>query len=181
MRSVIKGILVTLFATFMMSTTLTSCHTQKKIVNQGQIVQQDDKHKPGKPNLRLNKEQRKLLDEAETWLGTPYLYGGQEKGKGADCSGFVMMVYLNALNVKLPRVSTIQADFCKPVKETEIVVGDLVFFATGKDSAKVTHVGIMIDNDGTFIHASSSKGVVHSSMKNNWYRKRLFGYGRVPR
>ena len=84
MRSVIKGILVTLFATFMMSATLTSCHTQKKIVNQGQIVQQDDKHKQGKPNLRLNKEQRKLLDEAETWLGTPYLYGGQEKGKGAQ-------------------------------------------------------------------------------------------------
>lgn len=136
-------------------------------------------HKPHR-KIHPDKVQKKLLAEAETWMGTPYLYGGKEKGEGADCSGFVMMVYLNALDVKLPRVSARQAEFCKSIDESDVRIGDLVFFATGKEEGKVTHVGMMIDEEGTFIHASSSKGVVHSTMNNQWYRRHLVGYGRVP-
>lgn len=134
-------------------------------------------HKP----VHTSRSHKKLLEEAETWMGTPYLYGGKEKGVGADCSGFVMMVYLNALDVKLPRRSAKQAEFCTSIEEEEAEPGDLVFFATGREKGKVTHVGMMIDREGTFIHASSSKGVVHSSMNNQWYRRHLVGFGRVPR
>ena len=59
-------------------------------------------------------------------------------------------------------------------------IGDLVFFATGKDPEKVSHVGILVD-DNSFIHASTSKGVVVSRLHTPYYISRLIMYGRVPR
>ncbi len=156
-----------------------ACSTSRRGTKADKIPGQETAQ-PHKPHRHSSSQQKKLVKEAEKWLGTPYLYGAQEKGKGTDCSGLVMMVYLEALEVKLPRNSAKQAAFCRKIKEEEVLVGDLVFFATGKDPDKVTHVGMMVDDDGTFIHASSSKGVVRSSMKNQWYRKRFLMYGRVP-
>ena len=127
----------------------------------------------------LKGDEKKVLQEAETWIGTPYKYAGTEKGSGADCSGFVMMVFKEAINCALPRNSAKQAEFCKRIKREKVKPGDLVFFATGKDPTKVSHVGIMVD-DTNFIHASSSKGVVISSLKNKYYTDRLLEFGKVP-
>lgn len=128
---------------------------------------------------RLSKERRKVIEEAAEWLGTRYEYGCQNKGESTDCSGFVMQVFLMSLDMKLPRNSARQADFCKTLRNKDMRGGDLVFFATGSSPDKVTHVGLMID-EVNFIHASSSKGVVISRMDNNWYIKRFLKYGRVP-
>lgn len=168
---IISGVLVLGMLASCSSTKHTTATRKHPKQNTAQV------HKP----VHASRSQKKLLEEAETWMGTPYLYGGKEKGAGADCSGFVMMVYLNALDVKLPRVSARQAEFCTRIEEKEAGPGDLVFFATGREEGKVTHVGMIIDREGTFIHASSSKGVVHSSMNNQWYRRHLVGFGRVPR
>lgn len=130
-------------------------------------------------DAHLHGDRRRLLEEAITWLGTPYKYAGQEKGICADCSGFVMQVYLTELDIKLPRNSAKQAEFCKTLKKKDVQPGDLVFFATGKEAGRVTHVGMMLD-DVSFIHASSSKGVVVSRMDNPWYSTRFVKYGRVP-
>lgn len=127
----------------------------------------------------LSSDRRKLLEESFTWLGTPYKYAGQEKGVCADCSGFVLQVYLTELEIKIPRNSAKQAEFCKRIKAKDVKPGDLVFFTTGSDHDRVTHVGMMLD-DVSFIHASSSKGVVVSRMDNPWYSKRFKCYGRVP-
>ena len=132
-----------------------------------------------KPKHKLSGVQKKLMAEAESWLGTPYAYAHQEKGSGTDCSGFLMVVYQEVTGVKLPRNSARQAEFCKKIKEDEIVPGDLVFFATGKDPQKVSHVGMMMDQEN-FIHASSSKGVVVSTIKNLYFKRRYLMYGRVP-
>lgn len=154
-----------------------SCSTSKKTTainsRPGNTVNQhiDTRH--------LSKEQKRLLDVAEEWEGTPYRYGGTEKGRGVDCSGFVMRVYQDALGKKLPRNSARQAECCTPVKENDTRAGDLVFFATGKDKSKVSHVGMMVDSE-RFIHASSSKGVVVSTMKNPYYIRTFLMYGRVP-
>lgn len=128
---------------------------------------------------RLSKERRKVIEEAAEWLGTRYEYGCESKGVSTDCSGFVMQVFLRSLDMKLPRNSARQADFCKTLRNKDMRGGDLVFFATGSNPDKVTHVGLMID-EVNFIHASSSKGVVISRMDNNWYIKRFLKYGRVP-
>lgn len=127
----------------------------------------------------LSAARRKLLEESFTWIGTPYKYACQEKGQFTDCSGLVMQIYLTQLEIKLPRNSAKQSEFCKRISEQEVKGGDLVFFATGSDPDRVTHVGMMLDKV-SFIHASSSKGVVVSRMDNPWYIKRFYCYGRVP-
>lgn len=127
----------------------------------------------------LSHTQRRLLAEAESWMGTPYRYAGQEKGKGTDCSGMVMAVYETVTGCKLPRNSAKQAEFCKNLKPRDVAPGDLVFFATGKDPDKVSHVGIMLDND-RFIHASTSKGVVVSNVSAPYYTRTFMMFGRVP-
>lgn len=128
---------------------------------------------------KLPKERRLLLEEANTWLGTPYEYARADKGRGTDCSGMVMSVYLQALEIKLPRNSRKQAEFCKTIPREKAVAGDLVFFATGKDPSRISHVGMLVDKE-QFIHASSSKGVVVSSLDSPYYSKRIICFGRVP-
>lgn len=120
-----------------------------------------------------------LIQEAYSWIGTPYKYASAEKGCGTDCSGLVMKVYQSAIGYTLPRNSAKQAEFCEPVSDEEVAEGDLVFFATGSNPTEVSHVGIMVDNI-KFIHASSSKGVVESKLTNPYYRRTFLRYGRVP-
>lgn len=127
----------------------------------------------------LSKRQRLIIEEACSWMGTPYKYGGAEKGKGTDCSGLVLRVYLDVTEIKLPRNSAKQAEFCKSIKAKDVRPCDLVFFATGSDPERVSHVGMMLDAE-SFIHASSSKGVTVTRLDNVWYAKRLLGFGRVP-
>ena len=126
----------------------------------------------------LSKMRRAIIEEAETWLGTPYEYGGYTK-HGSDCSGMVLSVYLDVTGIKLPRNSAKQAEFCKALRAEEVVPGDLVFFATGKDPAVISHVGIMI-SDEDFIHMSTSKGAVISKTTTPYYTRTFMGYGRVP-
>lgn len=152
---------------------LTSCSPHKKN-HSGKIppaVHTDFKH--------LDKRRTRIVEESMTWLGTPYQYAGQQKGKGTDCSGMVMSVYLDATGIKLPRNSAKQAEFCKKIKESDVRPGDLVFFATGKDASRVSHVGIMLD-DVNFIHSSTSKGVVISRTDTPYYIRTFMMYGRVP-
>lgn len=122
---------------------------------------------------------KKIVEEALTWLGTPYRYAGNEKGKGTDCSGMVIRVYEDIEGVKLPRNSKKQSEFCKKLKKKDVKPGDLVFFATGRDPSAVSHVGIMVD-DNRFIHASTKKGVILSEMATPYYERTFIMYGRVP-
>lgn len=120
-----------------------------------------------------------IAEEAYSWLGTPYAYAKSEKGKGTDCSGMVMKVYENVGGWKLPRNSAKQAEFCDTPDSDEIEVGDLVFFATGKDIETISHVGIMLDEEN-FIHASTSKGVVISKINTPYYIRTFKKFGRIP-
>lgn len=124
--------------------------------------------------------QRQIVEEAYTWLGTPYKYAHQEKGKGTDCSGMVMVVYEEVTGEKLPRNSAKQAEYCIETTADEVDTGDLIFFATGKDKDRISHVGIVLDNT-SFIHASASKGVVVSDFTTDYYQRTFRKFGRVPK
>lgn len=128
----------------------------------------------------LPKLHKQIIEEALSWEGTPYGYGRSDKGKATDCSGLVLAVYRDVADVKLPRNSAQQADFAKSVKKKDVRPSDLVFFATGKDPKRISHVGIMLDDDN-FIHASTSKGVVISKVSTPYYQRTFKGYGRVLR
>ncbi len=154
---------------------LTGCHSSKKATGKRSNIPKIET-----VNVRnLKGQEKKIVEEALSWQGTPYKYGGSDKRKGTDCSGMVLSVYNKVTDKKLPRNSAKQAEFCKKLKEKDVRPGDLVFFATGKDKNKISHVGIMIDNN-RFIHASTQKGVLISEMSTPYYQRTFKMYGRVP-
>lgn len=167
-----------LLMVILVSLIMASCHSSKK------VSRPTGGKTPSRQELlaslgNVSKKQRQIVEEAFTWMGTPYLYAGVEKGKGVDCSGMVLRVYQDVCGVKLPRNSAKQAEFCKKIKAKDVRTGDLVFFATGKDKGRISHVGIMLNSED-FIHASSSKGVVISKVSTPYYVRTFRQYGRVP-
>ena len=118
-----------------------------------------------------------LLDEARSWLGTPYKYGGEDRD-GIDCSGLVLQVFKNAIGVSVPRNSGKQAEYCERTQPTDIVPGDLVFFATGSDKKKISHVGIFM-GENQMIHSSGSKGVILSDLSSDYYQRTFIMAGKV--
>lgn len=119
----------------------------------------------------------KIVEDACNWIGVPYKYGGNNRQEGVDCSGLVVQVFLNS-GVKLPRNSAAQYEFCNKIDSKDVKTGDLVFFATGEEGEKISHVGIVIDKDH-FIHSSSRKGVCVSNLNSQYYQKTFKGFGRV--
>lgn len=121
-----------------------------------------------------------ILKDAEKYIGTPYKFGGNTSS-GFDCSGFTVKVF-EENNKQLPRRSSDQAEAGKKIDITEVKPGDLLFFATAGGS-RVSHVGIVHDigSDGEikFIHASTSKGVMISSLNEKYWNKAYLHAQRV--
>ena len=124
-----------------------------------------------------NRKKEKFLEEIVSYLNTPYRYGGESRS-GIDCSAFTQKVYGNSLNVNLPRTAREQYKRWEIFKnKNELKFGDLVYFNT---SARYYpgHVGIYLD-DNLFAHASSSRGVIVSSLNNIYYASKFIGANRV--
>lgn len=119
-------------------------------------------------------EDKKLLEELSTWIGVPYVYGGESK-TGTDCSGMVQTVFKTVYNASLYRTAYDLEKNCDSVKKKDLKCGDLVFFKI--NSAKISHVGICLANN-KFIHASS-KGVMVSDLTEAYYTKYYYSAGRV--
>lgn len=117
------------------------------------------------------------MREAESWLGTPYKFGGTERD-GVDCSGFVARVYKDALGISLPRNSRAQRDFCPWADVSALYPGDLLFFSSDTERNQVTHVGIFV-GDNQMIHASSSRGVIVTDITTAYYKRNYMGGGTV--
>jgi len=114
----------------------------------------------------------KVIQTAQSYLGTPYRYGGNTRS-GIDCSGLLCASFETA-GLKLPRSSNEQAEFGQEVSINEIAPGDMVFFAERKGGNKVTHAGLVTAVRGkdsiTFIHSSTSRGVVEDNLLSDYYR-----------
>lgn len=115
-----------------------------------------------------------LNEQLSQWHGTPYRYGGMGRG-GVDCSGFVYLTFRDRFDLQLPRTTVAQTDIGTRISKDELLPGDLVFFKTGSGENGL-HVGIY-DTDDQFIHASTSQGVIRSSL-NNIYWKKVFWQAR---
>ncbi len=114
-----------------------------------------------------------LVKTAETFIGVPYLWGGNSVDTGFDCSGLTMTVYqLNGLD--LPRHSGDQFETGMPVAREELQPGDLIFFHT-RGNGKITHVGIFVGED-QFIHApGTGKTIRRDFLSSAYYRTRYVG------
>lgn len=109
-----------------------------------------------------------LKEQLSQWYGTPYRYGGLASS-GVDCSGFVYRTFSDRFAIQLPRTTIAQTTYGIRININDLMPGDLVFFKTGSGENGL-HVGIY-DTDNTFIHASTSKGVIRSSLNNIYWRK----------
>ncbi|AOX99277.1 C40 family peptidase [Jeongeupia sp. USM3] len=106
-------------------------------------------------------------------LGVGYQFGGNNPEAGLDCSGMVRFIYKNALDVDLPRTAADIAARTRPVAESQLQAGDLVFFNT--QGRPYSHVGIYL-GDGKFVHAPSSKGQIRvESMALPYFASRFEG------
>jgi len=129
------------------------------------------------PNERLSDSITviaQLNDQLSQWRGAPYRYGGMSRS-GIDCSGFVYITFRDRFGLQLPRTTEAQTDIGTRIRKNELLPGDLVFFKTGRGDNGL-HVGIY-DTDNQFIHASTSQGVIRSSL-NNVYWKKVFWQAR---
>lgn len=121
--------------------------------------------------VKFTKKIDDLLAEAQTYLGTPYRYGGMTRN-GIDCSAFVLSVFGAVTGMNLPRVAASQAQEGEKIEKDQLQKGDLVFFSH-QGRGRISHVGIVEEvspeGDVKFIHAATSKGVMISSLKDSYW------------
>nr|WP_274598914.1 bifunctional lytic transglycosylase/C40 family peptidase [Streptomyces albus] len=109
------------------------------------------------PTGRLSptKQGAGAISFAQSKLGTPYLWGGNgtpEQGGRFDCSGLTKAAY-KRVGIELPRVANDQYNTGPHPKRSELLPGDLVFFANDlTNSRSIHHVGIYVGG-GKMINA----------------------------
>lgn len=119
-----------------------------------------------------------LIEEAEKYLGYPYVFGGSNPTTSFDCSGFICWVYTQSGVFNLPR-TTAQGiyDQCSHPSREEAKPGDLIFFTGTYDCPDaVSHVGIYVGND-RMLHCGDPISYVDL---DSYWEEHLYGFGRLP-
>ncbi|MDB9960630.1 C40 family peptidase [Oceanihabitans sp.] len=151
---------------------LTACNSSKnKRVVTKKTGTSKSVNKTASPKTSSNESVNNAVDYAKSFKGVRYKYGGTTK-KGIDCSGLVYTAFKKE-NINVPRTTKDLSKTGKWIDVNDVQEGDLLFFATKKNSRSVNHVGIVTTSRTgyvEFIHASTSKGVMISNLAERyWY------------
>lgn len=122
-------------------------------------------------NLKSKKLYRFITD----WTGVRYKLGGLDK-RGIDCSGFALLLNKEIYGIDLPRRSADQAGVIKDKGQSSLKEGDLIFFSFGGNG--IDHVGVYLNN-GFFVHASTTRGVIIDDLTLPAYQRVLIKSGPV--
>ena len=120
----------------------------------------------------------KLINEAEKYLGYPYVFGGSSPSTSFDCSGFVCWVYTASGVHNLPR-TTAQGIYnqCANISPSEAKPGDIIFFTGTYDSpGPVSHVGIYV-GDGMMLHCGSP--IQYANINSSYWQTHFYAFGRL--
>ena len=115
-----------------------------------------------------------IIRTAELFLGTSYYWGGRsgvqpDLSIGVDCSGLVNLAY-RVIGIDIPRDSFAQKLKSRPVKNTQMKTGDLIFLSDPKNKKRISHVMIYTGGDGFIESRKSSGQVLRSSFKERFGR-----------
>lgn len=129
------------------------------------------KNSTTEPLTLIDDKTAAIVDYAKQFEGVRYRYGGTTK-KGMDCSGLIYTAFKHN-DLQIPRTTKALKTAGDWVDIKTVKEGDLLFFATKKNSRRVNHVGLVTyaQNDNVqFIHATTSNGVIISSLAERyWY------------
>ncbi len=158
-----KKLLIFLFFLILMS----SCSSTKNSISKSKTTSNTSK------TIR-NSEKKvdKIVLNALKYKGVKYKFGGTTK-RGMDCSGLVYVSF-GQENFQLPRVSRDMAKKGRQVSLSKAQKGDLLFFKTSKSNRNINHVGLVISNKKgqiRFIHSTSSRGVIVSSISEKYWKR----------
>ena len=121
---------------------------------------------------------RKMINEAEKYLGYPYVWGGSSPSTSFDCSGFVSWVINhcgNGWNVGRQTANGLMGK-CDIIPKSEAKPGDLIFFQKTYNTSGASHVGIYVGN-GMMIHCGNP--ISYASIETNYWRQHYYCMGRI--
>lgn len=140
----------------------------------------NDRKPPSRTPAPKRTKADNIIDTALEFSGVRYKYGGTTK-KGMDCSGLLYVAFAEN-NVKLPRVSYDMAEEGRRIDLRDVTKGDLLFFRTTKGAKRINHVGMVVTverGEIKFIHSSSSRGVIVSSLREGYWNSAFVRATRV--
>ena len=121
---------------------------------------------------------RKMITEAEKYLGYPYVWGASSPSTSFDCSGFVSWVINhcgNGWNVGRQTANGLMGK-CDIIPKSEAKPGDLIFFQKTYNTSGASHVGIYVGN-GMMIHCGSP--ISYASIETSYWRQHYYCMGRI--
>ena len=129
------------------------------------------------PPAYLEDEQfARLIEEAEKYVGFPYVWGGSSPETSFDCSGFVSYVLTNSGLCNTGRLGAQGLyNISTPISDPQ--PGDLVFFVGTYDTSGVSHVGIYV-GDGMMLHCGDP--IQYSNLNTSYWQSHFYAYGRPP-
>jgi len=181
MKNVFKLLFLSLFIL-----SLISCgSTRSKVITTKKEGNRDYKTKrtstpANNKNLTSNKTVSNIIAKAKSFEGTRYKYGGTTK-RGMDCSGLIYTGFLEE-DIAIPRNSRAMSLEGERLYLKQVGPGDLLFFETNKNKKVINHVGLVVEverDDIYFIHSSTSRGVIISSLSEPYWTGSLVMARRV--
>lgn len=146
---------------------LVSCGTTRQGVQKHQERDLLSRSSPESSSKRMS-----VVEQAQDFIGTAYKYGGSTKN-GMDCSGLVYTSFQRE-NLQMPRTSRAMALEGERITLASAQTGDLLFFGTSKNRNVINHVGLVVQHNPEellFIHSTTSRGVIISSLKETYWRE----------
>jgi NlpC/P60 family putative phage cell wall peptidase len=130
----------------------------------------------------------RVVVEAQSWVGTPYVHQASLKGAGTDCLGLLRGVWRAVKGVEPMAVPAYTSDWDEAAASEALMAaaelclrrkpladmarGDVLLFRM-RDDFVAKHLGIQsrIGADAAFIHAYSRHAVVESPFSVPWARR----------
>lgn len=121
---------------------------------------------------------RRMIEEAEKYLGYPYVWGGSSPSTSFDCSGFVSWVINhsgNGWNVGRSTANGLMG-YCDIIRKSEAKPGDLIFFQGTYNTSGASHVGIYVGG-GMMIHCGNP--ISYASIDTSYWQQHYYCMGRI--